>query len=204
MTKGQPRPGAPALLLSFLAPWISVTAFWLWQRDAWSTILSYHLMIALLSGKRIRETFHGWDRGLAALLIPCALAGPVTFMLLPVATRVPLSAWLQAHGLGGLSLIFMIPYYGLVHPFLEQAHWGALRRRAGWGWFAHPAFAGYHVLVLASLMRPGWVIVCACILLTASISWCRIDERAGGLLVPVIMQALADSGMIAAAILAAA
>ena len=203
MTPARQPLQAPALVLSCLAPWIPVSVFWLWRQDAWSTILAYHALIVLLSGRRIPETFRGWDRRFLPLLIPCALAGPVTFLLLPLASRTQLPAWLAEHGLVGLRLVFMIPYYGIVHPFLEQAHWGALRRHPAASRFAHPAFAGYHVLVLASLMKPGWVAVCACILMAASIAWRKLDGRTGGLLLPVAMQALADLGMISAVFLAA-
>jgi len=186
---------------SLLAPWLAVTICWAWLHNAWATLVAYHLLILLLSGRRLGAALRGWLPGLLPLVLPCALAGPVTWLLLPSAARVPLDAWRSSFGLGGAALPIMIPWYGLVHPFLEQAHWAPLRRHHRLGPASHFFFAGYHVIVLTTLMKAPWVAFCAALLLASSIAWKRMERSGGGLLMPVVSQSLADLGMILALLL---
>jgi hypothetical protein len=90
----------------------------------------------------------------------------------------------------------MIPYFGLVHPILEQIHWQPLRETSVW---SHPIFAGYHMIVLSSLLSLPWLIVCFCVLVGASISWKLMCHRTGGLTVAVVSHILADFGVVVAA-----
>jgi hypothetical protein len=90
----------------------------------------------------------------------------------------------------------MIPYFGLVHPLLEQLHWGPLRERTPW---AHVFFAGYHVLVLGSLLRLPWLVLCALLLAGASMAWKHMAKRTGSLGAPVASHVGADLGVILAA-----
>ncbi len=64
-------------------------------------------------------------------------------------------------------MVAMVAYFGLVHPLLEQAHWTPLREATP---IAHVAFAGYHMLVLASLLTVPWLAVCFVILTAASVA----------------------------------
>ena len=65
------------------------------------------------------------------------------------------------------------PYFGLVHPVLERVHWSPLRERTP---FAHPIFAGYHLLVLSSLLSVSWLLISFALLTTASFL-CRASDR---------------------------
>jgi hypothetical protein len=95
----------------------------------------------------------------------------------------------------------MIPYFGIVHPFLEQAHWGRLRE-SRFGSFSHGAFAAYHGIVVGSLLPPVWVLASILILIGASCTWTYMARQArGGLLVPTLSHIFADLGMVAAAAL---
>lgn len=179
-----------------------MAVFWIGLRSAWATILFYHALILLFSRRRLGEVIRGWNtKAFFAAAIPCIAAGPLTFVLLPSITRVSTASWLGAYGLEGTSLLLMIPYYGILHPVLEQAHWGALRRHPRLWPVACVLFAGYHGLVLSSLMKPPWVAICVAILLGSSLAWRRIEGRTGGLLVPVLSHVTADAGMITAAYL---
>lgn len=182
-----------------LAPFAAVLVFLVLARSAWATLAVYHAQILLWSRGEIPRVFRGPDARLAlAACLPSLLAGPVTWALLPSITLTPVREWLAAYGLQGASLMAFAPYYGLVHPVLEQAHWSRLRAGSA-GWLAHAAFASYHVIVLATLMKTPWVAACAAVLVCASVSWAWIERRSGGLLVPYAAQAVADSGMILAA-----
>lgn len=195
---------AASALVGMLAPWIAVGVFWLWLESAWATILIYHAMILLISGRHLREVSKGWDTRLAlASAVPCLLAGPLTWLLLPSMVKLPLDLWLSTHGLSGPALSLIVPYYGLVHPVLEQAHWGRLRSLPGSAVPAAAMFAGYHGLVLSTLMEPVWIAACLAVLFGSSLAWTAISRRTGGLAVPALSHAAADSGMILAAFLLA-
>ena len=185
------------------APYLAVIAFWCVCRNAWVTILAYHVQILFWSRGRFKDVVRGWNRGLfVATALPCALGGVLAYFLLPFMTAGgSLGEWLDAFGLHGTALLLMVPYFGLVHPVLEQVHWGGLRGR---GWKAHAAFAGYHVLVLHSLLHPAWLVLCVAILYGASLAWGRVQAKAGGgLLVPLCGHVLADIGIVVAAFLRA-
>lgn len=185
-----------------LAPWIAVGVFWLWLRSAWATILVYHALMLLLPGRRLRDVTRGWSARLAlASAVPCLLAGPLTWLLLPSMVRTPVGEWLASYGLSGWTLFLIVPYYGLVHPVLEQAHWGPLRARPGLALPASAMFAGYHGLVLSTVMEPVWIVVCIAVLFASSLAWTAIHRRTGGLMVPALSHAAADAGMIVAALL---
>lgn len=188
-----------------LVPWIAVLVFWTWLHSAWATIIAYHSLILLFSWSEMKHVARGWNlRMFLVFAMPCVLAGPLTWLLLPVMTGVPIRSWLSSYGLEGAALLLMVPYYGLIHPFIEQAHWSKLRRHSKLGLPASMMFAGYHGLVLSTLMRPVWVVVCVVVLSGTSITWRWMEERkTGGLLVPALTQVLADAGMILAALMRA-
>lgn len=195
---------AVSAIAGMLAPWMAVGVFWLLLESAWATILVYHALILLFSGRHLREAAEGWDtRTALASALPCLLAGPLTWLLLPSMVRVPVDQWLAAYGLQGWALVLMVPYYGIVHPFFEQAHWGRLRSLPGFSVPAAIMFAGYHGLVLSTLMEPVWIAACLAVLFGSSLAWTAISRRTGGIAVPALSHAAADSGMILAAFLLA-
>ena len=83
----------------------------------------------------------------------------------------------------------MIPYFGLVHPLLEQMHWRPLRESTAW---SHPIFAGYHMLVLSSLLSWPWLLLCFVVLLTGSLFWRQVVRATSSLTVPVLSHVIAD------------
>ena len=154
-----------SIALRLLAPAIAVVVFWTGLANAWLAILAYHAQILIWSGGRLPALRRSRRRRLLLLALPLAAAGPVLYALLPEITRAELVPWLADHQLSGLSLVLMIPYFGIIHPMLEQLHWAPLREESP---VAHFCFAGYHLLVLASLLRPGWLVIAFALLLAAS------------------------------------
>ena len=181
------------LALRMLAPWLAVAVFWLGVGNAWLAVLAYHAQILLWSLGRPLGLRRPMRDCIAWLIAPSVLAGPALWLLLPHITRTDLGGWLAMHGLSGTSLVVMIAYFGLVHPLLEQAHWTPLREATP---IAHVAFAGYHMLVLASLLTPPWLVVCFVILTAASLMWQEITRRTGSLLVAVASHVAADAGIV--------
>ena len=198
------RSGPMKSTLKLLVPYLAVLLFWCLLENAWATILVYHAQILLWSRHRIPVVLHGWDKRLfLTFSLPCLLGGPVAFLLLPYMTPgVELSEWLARFGLSGWTLWMIIPYFGIVHPLLEQAHWQELR---GLGLRAHLAFAGCHMLVLCGLLHPAWLVVCFTVLFGASATWAYLDGRSqSGLLLQSLGHILADMGIVVAAVLRAA
>lgn len=186
-------------LIRLSAPYIAVIPFWCVYRHAWLCIIVYHAQALLWSHRDLRLLTKGWDcRTFILSVLPCALAGPLALVLLPLmVSNTSLEHWLDSAGLSGPSHLLMIPYFGLVHPMIEQAHWGRLRAETPW---AHLAFAAYHLPVLASLLGPAWLALCFAVLLVASHAWSAVQKRTDqGLLVPFTMHAAADLGLVSAA-----
>jgi membrane protease YdiL (CAAX protease family) len=177
------------LLFKLLAPWFATGICWCVLKNGWLAILAYHVQILILSRESLSGLFQS-IRGKNLLpALPAVLAGPLIYILLPFITKTDCSIWLAEHHLTGTGFLLMIPYFGILHPVLEQAHWAPLRQRT---WLAHPLFAGYHMLVLASLLPAAWLAVCFVILTSTSILWKWIAERSGSLAAPVLSHILSD------------
>jgi hypothetical protein len=186
------------LVLKLLAPCFAVIVFWVVLRNAWLAILAYHaqvlLWLALSRAGRpgLRASSVVW------LALPAALAGPAVYLLLPYIATVPVSTWLAQHHLTGVGLWLMVPYFGLVHPPLEQLHWAPLRTRTP---LAHVLFAAYHVIVLYSLLPLAYLAAVFAVLTASSLMWMQVGRRAHSLAAPIASHVLADSGIVLAAVL---
>jgi len=184
--------------LKVLAPIIAILIGWCWLENAWIAILGYHGQICLwmIVGKdeyRIGRVDKSW-----VLILPLACSGVIAYFLLPLLIRVDLTDWLGDYGLGNRSFYLMVIYFGLVHPFLEQRHWRPLCNEKVFG---HVIFAGYHVLVLMSLLTVPMVILAFFVLLGASLFWSWLYLREGSGLAATITHIFADFGMILAVLL---
>jgi len=181
--------------LKMLAPYLAVAVFWCGFHNGWLAILAYHAQILFWLRGSWPPLHRPRQDGTAWLLLPAALTGIAVYFVLPLVTRVDLAEWLAEYRLAGVSLAVMVFYYGLVHPFLEQAHWAPLREETP---VAHVVFAGYHMLVLYTLLPVPWLAACFAVLAGASLVWQQMARRTGGITLPVVMHVLADFGMVAA------
>lgn len=186
------------LTLKLLAPYFAVALFWCAFHNAWLAILTYHVQILYWSRKQRPSLRISIQSGSLWILLPAAAAGPILYFLLPVITGSELTPWLTRYRLTEASLLTMIPYFGLVHPILEQVHWAPLRQRTP---VAHAAFAGYHLLVLSSLLSAPWLILCFVVLAATSCAWRHLVQRTGGLLAAILSHVLADLGIVIVACL---
>ena len=186
--------------LRVLAPYLALAVGWFGFQNAWLTIILYHAQIVFwllydrgmsnATSQTQNSSYHLWWAAL-----PAAAAGPALYFLLPHITHTDLLSWLAEYQLDGRRLLFMIPYFGLVHPVLEQRHWSRLRQQSS---AAHGAFAAYHALVLYSLLAWPWVLLTLAVLVGASIAWAFLTKR-WGLAVPILSHSAADLGVVAAA-----
>ena len=179
-------------ILKLLAPYLAVGIFCCGLSHAWLAMLAYHAQIIFWSlrspGFWRRPTYSHT----MLLALPCVLAGPLLYVLLPHITHQPLSIWLQDHQLSKMSCLALIPYFGLLHPILEQLHWSPLRKQTP---LAHPMFAGYHMVVLYTLLTPPWLILCFVVLTAASAMWQKMEKQTHSLVAPVLSHILADLGI---------
>ncbi len=182
--------------LRALAPYVAVVVFWCVWSNAWFAILAYHTQILLWNRQDLRKMHLPRECKNVFLAFPTVLAGPVLYALLPFITRTDLSTWLDTYHLSGPALVLMIPYFGLVHPVLEQIHWHPLRETSAW---FHPVFAGYHMLVLSSLLTFPWLVLCFGVLVGASFAWRLMYHKSRCLTVPAVSHILADLGVVMAA-----
>jgi hypothetical protein len=183
--------------LKLLAPSIAVLVFWWGFESAWMALLAYHAQIVWWSRRRWRVVWaERAQRAAVVLSLVTVLAGPLLFLLLPYLAAADLQAWLATYGLQGPALMAMIPYFGIVHPVLEQMHWHDLRNET---WLAHACFAVYHALVLWKLMTPLGLVLVLGVLLATSVLWYRLARRFQGAFVPCCTHLAADLGIIVAA-----
>ncbi|MCH7590127.1 hypothetical protein IIB34_03720 [PVC group bacterium] len=183
-------------LLKLLAPYFAVGLFWCIFKNAWLAILAYHVQILFWSRKSIFDVRMPDNKSIMLLATSMIMAGPILYYLLPYMTRIELSSWLEDYHLSRLSFMIMIPYFGLIHPFLEQLHWTGLRDRTP---LAHPVFAGYHMLVLYSLLTIPWLIMLFVILTAASLIWQQMGKKSNSLLPATMSHILADLGVVVVA-----
>lgn len=185
-------------VFNLAAPYLAVAVFWCGFSNGWAAILAYHAQILFWNRWTLCRTRPAAPTARIALLpaLPAVLAGPLLFLLLPHILQTDLATWLRTYRLDERALLLMIPYFGLFHPLLEQWHWEPLRRQTR---LAHPLFAGYHVLVLWTLLPMFWLLTVFVLLTAISILWSIAARRRHGQWVPLVSHILADTGIILAA-----
>lgn len=182
--------------LKMAAPYLAMLVFWVGFHSAWLAILAYHLQIVWwMRGSWPRLTRPRWSL-LTLFVAPSALVGPVLYVVLPRIATVPLGPWLASYGLGGIALSALVPYYALVNPVLEEAFWAPLRERTAW---AHLSFAGYHLLILYTLVGVPALAGIFVVLAAASWVWKRNGQRSGSLVPAIASHVVADIGIIVVA-----
>lgn len=187
------------LTLKLLAPYLAVVIFWWGFQNAWLSILVYHAQILFWSKDHFKLLFKGFARQrFVRFALPCLATGLIAYFLLPfMYPEAALGSWLSSYKLERLSLLLMIPYFGLIHPPLEQMHWVELREKHGL--LAHLCFAGYHAIVLSSLVNAIWLVLGLTVLFSVSMLWAWMHSRYQGLAIPTLTHGFADAGIIVAA-----
>jgi len=183
-------------ILKLMAPYFAVFVFWVLLSNAWLALFAYHAQILFWLKDSRPEVKLRLNRKALLLALPTVVAGPVLYFLLPHMTHSDLPGWLGAHHVSRLTLALMIPYFGLVHPCLEQLHWSRLRDASP---LSHLVFAGYHVIVLYSLLGTPWLVMSFVVLAAASFLWHWMERTADGLTASIVSHVLADLGVIVAA-----
>ena len=182
--------------LRLLVPYAAVLVFWYGLDNAWLTVAAYHLLILFFARGRLALPRRPPQRRHLLLALPAILAGPLLYLLLPHLAGDRLAAWLAARGMSPSLILLLLPYFAIVHPWLEQTHWDPLRQRTG---LSHPLFAGYHVIVLTSLTTWPWMVFVFCMLTLVSYLWGLLTRHTKSLTPAYLSHALADLGIVIAA-----
>ncbi len=215
--------------LKVAAPYIAVIIGLYIFHNAWLSIILYHGQIIFWwalghnSSKKIiypldsnlsfhrfhYKIHHGLDRIkkliLQAILPISALAGVTCYILLPSMLRETgsltsgLSLWLNQNNLIGIALLLLIPYFGIIHPFIEQLHWQPLTSPSHpYAYISHLTFAAYHALVIYPILQPVWTLLCVVALACISILWGNLRHQKNKLYMVYLSHMLADLGIIIA------
>lgn len=181
------------ILFKALAPYFAVGIFWCIFKNAWLAILTYHLQILLWNNKTTFAELKLFKAKYILYALPTIIAGLLLYVLLPYITHIDLKSWLTNYQLSSVSIIILIPYFGIIHPLFEQLHWSKLRKASK---LSHLMFAGYHMIVLSSLLKFPWLILCFVLLVIASFVWQKMENMSKTLVVPIMSHILADFGVI--------
>jgi len=195
-------------LYPFLIPYIAVITGLYFLKNAWISILLYHVMIIayIVATGRIsgfRKIKCGWNvRLMFFSCVVSVLAGPALFAFWDLMTLKNSDPGLILTGfhLNGISWTLFIPYFCLIHPGLEEVFWrGNSEKDKVTGIFRDILFGGYHVLVLVLFIKLEWVIISFLLLTFISIMWNSISQKTHGLLIPLLSHTVTDTSIIIAA-----
>lgn len=193
-------------LIQASAPYIAVVIGLCYFRNAWLTLLLYHLQIILygyLFKIDIKKLlFKGFSaKYFLAFVIPLLFFGPLLYKFFPYILNdsVVFKEWLYANGISSKSFMILIPYFCIVHPVLEEIHWGKFREYANQQWIMYVLFAGYHILVLANLLSRIWLIISFLVLVGVAYLWTVLYKKLNGGIIPFLSHLVADIGIIGVA-----
>lgn len=184
------------LCLRLLVPYFAVIVFWFGLGNAWLTIAAYHLLILFFARRHLSLPKRPANPSHLLWALPAIGAGPLLYVLLPHLAGDNLTGWLAARQMSPASIMVLLPYFAVVHPWIEQTHWHPLRQQTR---FAHPVFAGYHILVLTSLTSWPWMAFVFLILMLVSWLWGLLCRHTKSLTPAYVSHALADLGIVIAA-----
>ena len=180
------------LLLKLLLPYFTVGIFWCVFKNAWIALLSYHAFILCFArGAKVRFALT-FPKPFWGLIAPSILAGPLLFFILPWIGVESLRDWLTDYSVT-TSHLLLIPYFGLIHPTIEQMHWAPLCQKTP---LAHLCFAGYHIMVLASLLSPLWLGVSFLTLASISVFWHILRIKSQSISPAALSHTLADLSIV--------
>ena len=112
-----------SLILRISAPYLAVLVFWVWLENGWLAILAYHIQILFWESRSESLRFFAPIKFSWKFLIPSFFTGLIAYFFLPFIVEMPLKDWFSNHEISKASLAWLIPYFGILHPVLEQRHW---------------------------------------------------------------------------------
>jgi hypothetical protein len=187
-------------ILGPTVPYITLGIGLLVLQNAWIAIFSYHLcmiIIIMLSHEHlplrqlVRST--GYKIPLFTALIG-ACGGILLYLLWPLLDISPdIKMYFQNIGLTQAAWPYMIIYFILVNPWIEEYYWrGYLVSESKYIMPVDLFFAGYHVMLLAGKIDYIWLIVVLAALSFAAWLWRQANRISQGLLPSLASHMAAD------------
>ena len=174
-------------------------------RNAWMTIIIYHLFMVLCivrhNNNPLSVLFKGNNTGLMVASSLVALISGLLLTLLWADIRIDkdMMLLLSNVGLSGRSIILFSIYYTVATPILEELFWRFRLSPNDMGIDITDIFFGmYHMVVMLNFVKPAWAILVWPVLFFTSWFWrfCRL--KFNGLIIPLISHLFADFSIIIA------
>jgi uncharacterized protein len=191
-----------APILPYLAVWAGLFIF----KNAWLTLLGFHLAI-LLAVFLLRSALPPHDffkpanlkHVLSSILI-CSLSGLSLYLLwdvFEIADDLPMQ--LAALGLNSSTWFGFIAYFSLVNPFVEEYFWrGTLGSNSTKIFLGDVIYAGFHIIAVWGMAHPLSMLFMLFVLTLAGWFWRQLYRRDGSLLAPVLSHMAADLSILIA------
>jgi hypothetical protein len=172
--------------------------------NAWLAIVGYHAgMIAVIrlspAGIAANPSYrgHGYSIPLVA-----ALAGSCAGLLLYIVwpslgfTHDP-GSYVRIIGLNDQTWPAFLAYFILTNALIEEYYWRGYLAPVGKGIGLNDLmFSGYHLIVLAGLLEPVWLMVVFVCLAAGAWFWRQLNRLNGGLLASTVSHLTADATVI--------
>jgi membrane protease YdiL (CAAX protease family) len=191
-----------APILPYLAVWAGLFVF----KNAWVTLLGFHLAILLaLVYLRPALPLNVFFRNakakhvLSSILI-CGSGGLGLYFLWDVfGVADDLREQLASIGLSGSTWRWFIVYFFLANPFFEEYFWrGVLGSDTKQFYLGDLIYAGYHILVVWNKTHPFSTLFMVFVLTFAGWFWRQLYRRDGSLIAPILGHMAADLSILLA------
>lgn len=185
-----------ASIIPYLAVIFGLVVF----HNAWLAILTYHagMLVVLLVAKEKLSLKRVFDNPKYFIVLAGALAGAagggLLYFVWPwLGLNGNVSAYTSSIGLTAAGWPGFLAYFVLVNPVIEEYYWRGFLAGGQKGISLSDVwFSGYHLLVLAGLISPLWLVVVFISLTFAAWFWRQMNRWNGGLLASTVSHLTAD------------
>lgn len=201
--------GRISAVIAPLIPYLAVSIGLLLLHNAWIAVLAYHagvIAVVMASPAKFNplDLFRTNNWKVPAVTAAIGVgSGILVYLLLPLIEKsTSLDQYLLKIGLTHTTWPFFILYFFLVNPFLEEYYSrGFLGRNSKKLTLNDLFFSGYHLLVLAAIFSPIWLVVIFLALVLGAWMWRQADRLAQGLLPSTVSHLAVDLSVMLAVFL---
>lgn len=169
-------------------------------RNAWSALLSFHLVILislLLAKPNIPIKIIFTSKDIKWILLSVLLCGSTGITLYFFWDKFGIASDVSTHtkamGLTPSTWLAFIAYFTLANPFIEEYFWrGYLGSETTNFYVSDFLYAGFHGLILMNHVQASMVVYSLALLILAGWFWRQIARADGGLLAAVLGHMAAD------------
>ena len=185
-----------------LAPYAALAISFFILHNAWIALVSFHLsMLAFifLNRSRIswRANFKSGNYKIYIINTVMGAAAIVFYFLRPLwGLDQDVQPILKSIGLSQGNYLYLLAYFVVVNPWIEEYFWRGYLGNAAKGITPGDLlFAGYHVMLLATVIGAIWLIPAFVILFSAAWFWRQCDRWSRGLGASILSHIAADAAI---------